>query len=90
MSNKPRGIIKEKFTGIAGSISGITSVLGSWQICHNLCLVVITVLSIIGITLIGMPLMFLETIALPFWIIAFVLLMITITIYIKNKCILKN
>lgn len=79
--------IKEKFVGIAGSVSGITSILGSWQACHNLCLGVIALLSILGITVIGMPLMFLRKIALPFWIIAASLLVITLFIYFKKRCI---
>lgn len=79
--------IKEKFVGVAGSVSGITSVLGSWQVCHNLCLGVIALLSILGITVIGMPLIFLTKIALPFWIIAASLLAITLLIYFKKRCI---
>lgn len=79
--------IKEKFVGIAGGVSGITSILGSWQVCHNLCLGLIALLSILGITVIGMPLIFLTKIALPFWIIAASLLGITLFIYFKKRCI---
>lgn len=79
--------IKEKFVGIAGSVSGITSILGSWQVCHNLCLGLIAFLSILGITVIGMPLIFLTKIALPFWIIATSLLLLTLFIYFKRRCI---
>lgn len=79
--------IKEKLIGATGSLSGTTSILGSWQVCHNLCLGVIALLGILGITVIGMPLMFLTKIAVPFWIAAFVLLLVTIGFYIKKKCI---
>src|SRR3989338_7155373 len=79
--------IKEKLIGATGSVSGATSILGSWQVCHNLCLGVIALLGLIGITVIGMPLMFLTKIAVPFWIVAFLLLLITIGIYVKKKCI---
>ncbi len=79
--------IKEKVIGATGSVSGVTSILGSWQVCHNLCLGVIVLLSLIGITVIGMPLLFLTKIAIPLWITAFLLLLVTIGIYLKKRCI---
>ena len=82
--------IKEKIIGTTGSISGAASILGSWQICHNICLGIIALLAILGITVVGMPLLFLTKLAIPFWTIAFVLLLIIIGIYIKKKCISKN
>ncbi len=78
---------KEKFIGILGSITGITSILGSWQVCHSVCLGIIAILSIIGITIVGMPLLFLTKVAIPFWIAAAVLLSISIGIYLKKRCI---
>ncbi len=82
--------IKEKIIGATGSVSGVASILGSWQICHNVCLGIIALLAILGITVIGMPLAFLTKLAIPFWTIAFVLLLVIIGIYIKKKCISKN
>src|SRR3989338_4532520 len=79
--------IKEKIIGAIGSISGITSIFGSWQVCHNICLGIVALLSVIGITITGMPLLFLTKVAVPFWIAAFVLLVVTIVIYLKKKCI---
>lgn len=79
--------VKEKIIGTTGSVSGVTSILGSWHVCHNLCLGVIALLSLIGITVIGMPLLFLTKIAIPFWITAFLLLLVTIGIYLKKRCI---
>jgi len=78
---------KEKLAGITGSVSGVTSILGSWQVCHNVCLGLIALLSVVGITVVGMPLLFLTKIAIPIWIIAFVLLLITLGFYFKKKCI---
>ncbi len=78
---------KENLVGVAGSLSGITSLFGSWQVCHNLCLGLIAVLSFIGITIAGMPLMFLQKLALPFWIAALSLLLVTLLIYFKKRCI---
>lgn len=78
---------KEKLAGTTGSISGVASVLGSWQVCHNVCLGLIAILSLIGITVVGMPLLFLTKIAIPLWIAAFVLLLITLGFYFKKRCI---
>ncbi len=82
--------LKERLIGTTGSISGAASILGSWQVCHNICLGIVALLSIMGITIVGMPLAFLTTIAIPLWSIAVALLIITIGIYIKKKCISKN
>ncbi len=79
--------IKEKIIGATGSVSGAASVLGSWQVCHNICLGIVALLSIIGITVVGMPLLFLTKVAVPLWIAAFALLLVTIGIYLKKKCI---
>ena len=78
---------KEKLIGATGSISGAASVLGSWQICHNVCLGLIALLSVVGITITGMPLLFLTTIAVPMWTAAVVLLLITLFFYFKMHCI---
>jgi hypothetical protein len=71
--------------------SGILSFLSSWQVCHNLCLAIIVVLSMIGITLVGMPLFFLTKYATYFWFIAVSLLILALAMYWKNRrCISKN
>ena len=82
--------LKEKSAGIAGSVSGIASVLGSWQVCHNVCLAIVALLAIIGITVTGMPLAFLTKVAVPFWVAAFVLLLVTFGLYLKKGCISKK
>ncbi len=79
--------IKGRFIAMAGSISGATSILGSWQVCHNLCLGLVVFLGILGIAVAGMPLMFLQKISLPFWVIAASLLLMTLFIYLKKRCI---
>ena len=72
---------KEKIIEGFGSVSGFASILGSWQICHNICLGIVALLSIFGITVIGLPFLFLNKIAVYVWSIAFLLLIITIIIY---------
>ena len=78
---------KERIIGAAGSVSGIASILGSWQACHSVCLALVGFLSILGITVIGMPLVFLTEVAIPVWTVAVILLTITAILYIKKKCI---
>ncbi len=82
--------LKEKLIGATGSVSGVASIMGSWQICHNICLGIVALLAVLGITVIGMPLAFLTKITVPIWSIAVSLLIITIIIYVKKKCISKN
>lgn len=82
--------LKEKLAGIAGSVSGIASVLGSWQVCHTICLAIVALLAVIGITIVGMPLAFLTTVAVPLWTIAFILLLVTFGLYFKKGCISKK
>ncbi|MBI4148959.1 hypothetical protein HY491_00785 [Candidatus Woesearchaeota archaeon] len=79
--------VKEKLIAMTGSVSGAASILGSWQICHNACLGLIVLLGILGITVTGMPLLFLTKIAIPIWLIAVGLLLVTIYLYTKKKCI---
>src|SRR3989344_1558567 len=87
MKKNSKEIKKQKAIGGLGSISGIASLMGSWQVCHSICLTLISLLSIIGITLTGMPLLFMTGLAKPFWIIAFILLLITLYFYIARGCI---
>ncbi|MBL7055990.1 hypothetical protein ISS07_03715 [Candidatus Woesearchaeota archaeon] len=79
-----------KIAGAVGGVSGAASILGSWQICHNLCLGLIAFLGVIGITLTGMPLLFFTKIVIPVWIIAVILLGVVFWFYFKKNCISKN
>ncbi len=88
MKNKAK--IIEKTGSFTSAISGIMSFLGGYQVCHSICLGIIAMMSIIGITIIGMPLLFLTKVAVPFWIAAVLLLGITLLFYFKKKCISKN
>ena len=76
-----------RIAGAMGSVSGIASILGSWQVCHNVCLGLIALLSVIGISIVGMPLAFLTRIAVPMWSAAFALLLITLGFYFTKRCI---
>jgi len=76
---------KERFLSVFGSLSGSLSFLGGWQVCHNVCLGVIALLSLIGITVVGMPLLFLTQYTIYFWSIAVLILIPTLILYWKDK-----
>lgn len=79
--------IKEKLIGTSGSIAGTLSVLGSYQVCHNACLALISLLTILGFTVAGMPLLFLTKVTIPFWIAAISIL--AIAVFLKYKRIMN-
>lgn len=87
---KQKTDLKNVCMSATGTISGTASILGSWQICHNICIGLIALLSLIGITVVGMPLFFLTKIAVPLWSIAALLLLVSLGIYMKKKCISQN
>ena len=70
--------IKERVLGATGSISGSLSFLGGYQVCHNVCLGLISILTLLGFTITGMPLLFLTRVAIPFWAVALALLILAI------------
>ncbi len=78
---------KSKVLVFSGGISGFISFLGSYQVCHNLCLGVVALLSILGIAVVGMPLLFLTKVALYFWIAAVIMLFITFLLFLRKKII---
>ena len=75
--------LKEKLLGLSGSVTGTLSFLGGYQVCHNACLALVAFLTFLGFTLAGMPLLFLTKVAVPFWIAAVLLLILTI--FLKYK-----
>jgi hypothetical protein len=79
--------VKEKLIGTSGGVTGALSVLGSYQVCHNACLALISLLTVLGFTVAGMPLLFLTKVAIPFWIAAISIL--GITIFLKYKRIMN-
>ena len=82
--------LKGKAASIASSASGGLSILGGYQVCHNACLLLIAFLSIIGITVIGMPLEFLQDYAVLFWSVGIIMLAVSFIMYVKLKCISRK
>lgn len=80
----------EKITGYTGTLSGAASVLGSWQVCHTVCLGIIALLGMIGITVAGMPLAFLTKFAFPFWTLAIMLLVALALLSLKKQCVSRT
>ncbi|MEK6834752.1 MAG: hypothetical protein AABX61_00630 [Nanoarchaeota archaeon] len=76
---------KEKYLNYFSSFSGFSGIFSSYQVCHSICLGTIALLSLIGITLTGLPFLFLQKFALPLWTIALALFAVSIFIYIKHK-----
>ena len=81
---------KGKTLSVFSGLSGVLSFLGGWQVCHNLCLGIIALLSLIGITVVGMPLLFLTQYAIYFWSAAVLLLIPTLIMYWKNRKCVSN
>ena len=79
--------VKERILSTSGSLTGTLSFLGSYQVCHNACLALISLLTFLGFTVAGMPLLFLTKVSVPFWIAAVSLLIITLIL--KYKKIIK-
>ena len=83
--------LKERIISSISSISGLSGIFSSYSVCHSICMTAISLLSIIGITVAGMPLLFLQQVALPIWIFAVVLFGVTLILYYKKRhCMPKN
>lgn len=72
---------KESVLGYTGTISGGASILSSYTICHQVCLGLIALLSIVGITVAGMPLAFLSKYTMFLWGLGAAMLGITAILY---------
>ena len=90
MEKQQKVKLVEKMSSLASTASGTAGFLGGWQVCHTVCLGLISLLSVVGITLVGMPLFFLTRVAVPLWIAAVVLWVITVGFYLRMKCISRN
>lgn len=81
---------------VAGSASGIGSIISAHNICHQVCLAVVAVLSIFGIIVSSSVLMFLEDYNLIFWIMGLIFLFVSLVMLYKfpscmsKKAILAN
>ncbi|MBI2549835.1 hypothetical protein HYV83_01485 [Candidatus Woesearchaeota archaeon] len=75
-AKKAKKGLKENIASTISGFSGLMGVFSSWTVCHNVCTAAIALLAIIGITVTGMPLLFLQSVAVPFWTAAVILLIV--------------
>lgn len=87
INNHTHGI-RERVVGYTGTVSGGASIISSYSLCHQICLGVIALLSLAGITVAGMPLMFLSKYQTLFWGIGIAMLgIMSIFYYFHKGCI---
>ncbi len=78
--------IKNKLLGSGSTASGTFSIIGSLpNACHSLCMSIVSILAFIGITINILPLMFLQTYKLYFWLAAFLLTGASLYFFKKQK-----
>ncbi len=69
-----------------GTASGIIGSVGSLSnVCHSLCMSIVSLFAVLGITLNILPLMFIQTYRLYFWLVAFVFTALAVYFFIKQK-----
>lgn len=78
--------IKNRLLGSGGTTSGILGGIGSvHNVCHSLCMVLVSSLAIFGITTSILPLMFLQTYQMYFWIAALVFTALSFYFYLQQN-----
>ena len=80
---------KEKLVGTFGSISA--SLGFAHNVCHSLCVGVVAILSVFGIAIVGMPLVFLDEYKLYFWGMGAIFLALALLLYFRKRgCISRK
>lgn len=75
-----------RFNFFGASTSGTFGAIGSLpNVCHSLCMGAVSLLSVFGITLNILPLMFLQTYSLYFWSAAFILTLISAYFFFRSN-----
>ena len=82
--------IREKVPAVSSISSALASFAGSYTICHNICLALIAGLAIIGVTVVGMPLEFLQAWTIPLWGLGIAMFGMASYFYFQKKCISKH
>lgn len=86
MRSKNSDTMKNALTEGGASISGLLGGIGSWYtLCLSLCMSIVSFFALFGITLTILPLMFLQTYQLYFWLTAFVFTAASFYFYKKQK-----
>ncbi|HZX12001.1 MAG TPA: hypothetical protein VFE88_00895 [Candidatus Nanoarchaeia archaeon] len=83
--------LKQKTLSLFGSASGGAGFLGSVpSSCHNLCTGFISLASLFGISLSGMPLAFLPAYSTYFWTAALLFLILMAFLHFKKHSVSRN
>lgn len=81
-------VTKEKAIQVAGSLSGGVSIMGSsFNVCHAVCTGAVSLLTMVGIGITGMPFAFLQEYAIYFWSLALLLFFVSAYFYLKHRMI---
>ena len=79
-------VLKSRLFGGGGTASGVLGGIGSiHNVCHSLCVTVVSILAIFGITTSILPLMFLQTYQMYFWVGALVFTVASFYFYLQQK-----
>lgn len=81
---KAKAASKEKLLSLGSGLSGIMGVFSSWAVCHNVCMAAIALLAVLGVTVTGMPLLFLQDVAVPLWTLAVVIFAILLFLKVRK------
>lgn len=78
--------LKTRWLEGGGTTSGIFGAIGSvHNVCHSLCVIVVSILAIFGITASILPLMFLQTYQMYFWVTALVFTTASFYFYLQQR-----
>ena len=79
-------VLKSRLFGGGGTASGVLGGIGSiHNVCHSLCVTVVSILAIFGITTSILPLMFLQTYQMYFWLGALAFTSASLYFYLKQR-----
>ena len=78
--------LKNRLLGSGGTTSGVLGGIGSvHNVCHSLCMTIVSFLAALGITTSILPLMFLQTYQVYFWIAALVFTALSFYFYVQQN-----
>lgn len=78
--------LRTRLLGSGGTTSGVLGGIGSvHNVCHSLCVTVVSIAAFFGITMNILPLMFLQTYQLYFWWAALIFTVISFYLYLKQR-----
>ncbi|MBI2145031.1 hypothetical protein HYU18_01775 [Candidatus Woesearchaeota archaeon] len=83
--------LRERLLSVGSGASGLMGIFSSWAVCHNVCTAAIAFLAVMGVTVTGMPLLFLQSVAVPLWTAAVALLVVLLILKIRKMgCLSTN